>query len=98
MLLLRYYIIGELICFFFSLLMEHLYFSDGKAECVTIKNIGADFLFSFLSWIGVIGLVFLFITEWYCGFDQRGIQKSLHDYEEKLKEEERKQKNADKKD
>ena len=92
MTVLKYYIIGVLVCFLISLLFEHLYFGNGRAGTVKLSTIGADFLFSLLSWLGVLGTAFLFVSEWYCGFDQRGVGESLYEYEEKLKEQKRNEK------
>jgi hypothetical protein len=92
--MLKIYIIGVLVCFLLGLLMEHFYFGNGRSETVTLEMIGADFLYSLLSWIGVLGEVIMFASEWYCGFDQMGVGENLYDYEEKLKREQEEKENA----
>ncbi len=84
---LRIYIIGVLICFLLVMLMEHFYYGNGRAETVHLDTIFMDFLYSLLSWLGVLLLVFLLGAEWYCGFPQKGEGEFLHDYEEELKKE-----------
>ena len=84
---LKIYIIGVLVCFLITLLFEHLYYGNGRSETVHLKTIGEDFLYSLLSWLGVMGEVVLFVGEWVCGFDQKGQGAFLHDYEKMLKDE-----------
>ena len=84
---LKNYIIGVLVCFLISLLFEHLYFGNGRSETVHVKTIGENFLYSLLSWLGVLGELVFFAGEWVCGFDQKGQGEFLHDYEELLKQE-----------
>ena len=84
---LKIYIIGVLVCFLISLLFEHLYFGNGRSETVHVKTIGENFLYSLLSWLGVLGELVFFAGEWVCGFDQKGQGEFLHDYEELLKQE-----------
>ena len=87
---LKIYIIGVLVCFLISLLFEHLYFGNGRSETVHAKTIGENFLYSLLSWLGVLGELVFFAGEWVCGFDQKGQGEFLHDYEEMLKQEQAK--------
>ena len=54
---LKIYIIGVLVCFLITLLFEHLYYGNGRSETVHLKTIGEDFLYSLLSWLGVLGEV-----------------------------------------
>lgn len=89
---LRIYAIGVLVCFLMTLLSEHLYFGNGRSETVHLKTIGEDFLYSLLSWIGVLGGIFMFMAEAYTGFPEKGTGEFLHDYEEELKEEKEKDK------
>ncbi len=84
---LRIYIMGVLVCFLFSMLLEHLYYGNGRSETVHLKTIFQDFLYSLTSWLGVLLLIFTWGAEWYCGFPQKGEGAFLHDYEEELKEE-----------
>ena len=84
---LRIYIIGVLVSFLICMLLEHLYYGNGRDETVHIDPILADFLFSLLSWLGVLLEAFLWGAEWYCGFPQKGEGAFLHDYEEELKSE-----------
>lgn len=90
----RIYIIGFILCFLFSLLIEHFYYGNGRGETVSFQALKENFLFSFLSWIGILGEIFFLITEWVTGFDNRGYGAFLHDYEEELKEEDTETKNA----
>ena len=63
---LRIYTIGVLVCFLISLLLEHIYFGNGRSETVHLKTIGENFVYSLLSWLGVVGEIIFFIGEWVC--------------------------------
>jgi hypothetical protein len=84
---LKIYIIGVLVCFLIAMLMEHLYFGNGKSKTVKFETIGMDFIFSLMSWIGILGEIIVFVAEWYCGFDNKGLGEKLYNYEENLKNE-----------
>ena len=84
---LRIYIMGVLICLLFTLLLEHLYYGNGRSETVHLNTILMDSLFSLLSWLGLLLVAFVWAAEWYCGFPQKGEGAFLHDYEEELKKE-----------
>ena len=85
--LLKIYIIGILVCILISILLEHLYFGNGKSETVHIRTILENLAYSLLSWLGVVGEIIFFAGEWVCGFDQRGQGVFLYEYEETLKQE-----------
>ena len=87
MLFLKIYIIGFLVSFFLTLLIEHFYYGNGRAETVGFKSIIEDFLYSLSSWLGVVGLILYLIGEWYTGFDSRGYGEFLYDLEQELKKE-----------
>ena len=87
MLFLKIYIIGFLVCFILTLLIEHFYYGNGRAETVDLKSIIEDFLYSLLSWLGVVGVILYWIGEWYTGFDNRGYGEFLYDFEQELKKE-----------
>ena len=82
---LKIYLMGVLVCFLISLLFEHLYFGNGRSETVHGTTILENFIYSLLSWLGVLGELVFFAGEWVCGFDQKGQGEFLHDYEEMLK-------------
>ena len=82
---LKIYLMGAAVCFLIALLFEHLYFGNGRSETVHLKTIGENFLYSLLSWLGVVGEIVFFVGEWMCGFDQKGYGEFLHEYEESLK-------------
>lgn len=86
MIFFKLYIVGILVCFLISLIIEHLYLGNGRSETVHLKTIGENLLYSILSCIGVIGEIIFIIGEWFCGFDQKGQVEFLHDYEETLKQ------------
>ena len=93
---LKFYIIGALICFLIAMLLEHLYFGNGNSRSVKWNTIWMDFLFSLFSWIGVIGELIVFLAEWYCGFDQKGVGDKLYNYEENLKRDQEERENVKK--
>ena len=90
---LKIYLIGVLVSFLVSLLIEQFYYGNGKSITVKLKSILENLLYSLLSWIGVVGEMVFFLGEWYTDFSEKGYGEFIHDYEEKLKEEEEK-KNA----
>lgn len=52
---LKIYLVGVLVCFLVALLLEHLYFGNGRNETVHLNTIGENTLYSLLSWLGVVG-------------------------------------------
>ena len=55
MIFLKIYLVGVLVCFLVALLLEHLYFGNGRSETVHLNTIGENTLYSLLSWLGVVG-------------------------------------------
>ena len=93
--ILRFYIIGVLVCFLISLLLEHFYFGSGRSETVHLDTIGANFLYSLLSWIGILGEIVFWLGEIYTDFPELGKGEFMHDYEEQLKEEQEEKEKRD---
>lgn len=92
---LRFYIIGVLVCFLISLLLEHFYFGRGRSETVHLKTIGENLLYSLLSWLGILGELIFWLGEMYTGFPESGTGEFLHEYEEQLKEEQKEKEKRD---
>lgn len=86
MIFLKVYLIGIAVCFLISLLLEHFYFGNGRSETVHFRTMAENFLYSLLSWLGVVGEIIFWAAEWYTGFTQKGGGAYLHDYEEQLKQ------------
>lgn len=86
MVFLKIYIIGILICFLISLLLEHLYFGNGRSETVHFDTICANLLYSLLSWIGILLEIIFWLGEIYTDFPEKGKGEFMHEYEEELKE------------
>ncbi|MBR4803990.1 MAG: hypothetical protein IK032_05060 [Bacteroidales bacterium] len=91
--ILKIYMIGFLVCFLVSLLIEHLYYGDGRAETVSFKSLKENFFYSFLSWAGVVGEILFLALEWYTGFSEKGYGAFLHDLEGFLKNNHRQKEN-----
>ena len=87
MLFFRIYLIGFFVCFLSTMLTEHIYFGNGRAVTIAAGAFVENFFYSFLSWLGVVGVAIFYLGEWATGFPSRGYSEYLYEYEQELKRE-----------